>query len=331
MPTASALQIPPPANWQDFEQLCCELWKRIWTDPDTQMHGRRGQSQHGVDVFGRPQTACSWAGVQCKGKDNYAAKVLTDAEVRKEVANAERFMPAISQFTVATTGPKDATIELLARNITTERQKDGKFSVAIRAWEDILLLLNGHDDLIERYCSVQSSAARIAQVLGPRFDEISERISATLHAPLKQLSASALAIRQKFGDGTSLGREMQFQYDGFLAVARSLRLAYPQVTISELPWPNNILVLEFADGISLRVHVLARFQTNASDVDMMARFIQQAKSGGVLAQELVVFVTGNGSFRLLREYFQRFPRYGTPVAIATMNPNAIINEWLYLP
>ncbi|MBM4067768.1 MAG: hypothetical protein FJ271_02315 [Planctomycetes bacterium] len=330
MPAASALQIPPPANWQDFEQLCCELWKRIWADPETQMHGRRGQAQHGVDVYGRPQPDRQFAGVQCKGKDNFAAKVLTEAEVRGEVTKAQQFTPSLFQFTIATTGPKDTAIELLARNLTTEHEKEGKFSVSVKAWDDILLLLNGHDDLIERYCNVQTSAARIAQVLGPRFDEINERISATLKAQAQPLP-SALGIRQKLDDGTTAGREMQFQYDGFLAVARSLRLAYPQVPISELPWPNNILVLEFADGISLRVHVLARFQTAATDVDMMARFIQQTKSGGVLAQELVVFVTGDSSFRHLSDYFQKFPRYGTPVAIATMNSNATIKEWLYLP
>gem|GEM_PF-4034635 len=295
------------------------------------MHGRGGQAQQGVDVFGRPHPERYWAGVQCKGKDNYAAKVLTENEVRGEVAKAEHFIPALSQFTIATTGPKDAAIERLARTLTTERQKDGKFSVTVNAWEDILLLLNNHDDLVERYCSVQTSAARLAQLLAPRFDEIHERISATLHTPVTQPSPSILGIRQKFDDGTTLGREMQFQYDGFLAVARSLCLAYPQMTISELPWPNNILLLEFADGISLRVHVLARFQANASDVDMMARFIQQTKSGGVLTQELVVFVTSDSCFCHLRDYFQRFPRYGSPVAIATLNPNTTIKEWLYLP
>lgn len=331
MPTASALQIPPPANWQDFEQLCCELWKRVWADPDAQMHGRRGQAQHGVDVFGRPKPERNWAGIQCKGKDNYTAKVVTEAEVRGEVSKAEAFTPSISEYTIATTGPKDAAIEQLARTLTTERQKDGKFSVTVKAWEDILLLLNGHDDLIERYGSVQSSASRIAQVLGPRLDEISEKISATLRTPQNQPSSSALGIRQKLDDGTTFGREMQFQYDGFLAVARSLRLAYPQVTISELPWPNNVLILEFADGINLRVHVLARFQATTSEVDMMARFIQQTKGSGVLTQELVVFVTGDGSFNHLRDYFQRFPRYGTPVAIATLNSNATIKEWHYLP
>jgi len=114
MPAASALQIPPPATWQDFESLCCELWRRIWKDPNTQKNGRSGQEQHGVDVYGRPNEGSPWAGVQCNGKDNYADKKVTENELRTEVENAKSFRPALSQFILATTGPKDATVEQLA-------------------------------------------------------------------------------------------------------------------------------------------------------------------------------------------------------------------------
>jgi hypothetical protein len=90
-------------------------------------------------------------------------------------------------------------------------------------------------------------------------------------------------------------------------------------------------MLEFPDGISLRVHVLARFHTAATDVEVMTRFIEHIKSGGILTQELIVFVTGEGSFRHLKEYFQRFPRYGTPVAIATLTTTATIKDWHFVP
>lgn len=67
MPLFNALQIPPPANWQDFETLCCDLWRRIWNDPNTQKNGRQGQPQHGVDIYGRPGEGHEWAGVQYMG------------------------------------------------------------------------------------------------------------------------------------------------------------------------------------------------------------------------------------------------------------------------
>ncbi len=48
MPTLSRTHLPPPQNWQDFEELCCDLWGRIWGDGDAQRNGRQGQAQHGV-------------------------------------------------------------------------------------------------------------------------------------------------------------------------------------------------------------------------------------------------------------------------------------------
>ena len=53
MSNFSNLQIPPPANWQDFKTLCCDLWRAIWKDPNTQKNGRQGQQQNGVNIYGR--------------------------------------------------------------------------------------------------------------------------------------------------------------------------------------------------------------------------------------------------------------------------------------
>ena len=54
--------LPPPRDWQVFEDLCCKLWRRLWNDPNAQKHGRAGQKQHGVDVFGQPDGGPHWEG-----------------------------------------------------------------------------------------------------------------------------------------------------------------------------------------------------------------------------------------------------------------------------
>lgn len=152
MPTFSSVQIPPPANWQDFEQLCCDLWRAIWNDPNTRRHGRQGQPQCGVDVFGRPDQKDKYAGVQCKGKDNYTNKRLTKREVKAEVEKAKSFKPALSEFIIATTGPKDAKIEELARVITQEHLEEGLFSVDIWFWrDDIQTQLADYPNLVAKY------------------------------------------------------------------------------------------------------------------------------------------------------------------------------------
>ena len=85
-------QVAPPKSWEKFEDLTRSLFAAIWCAPLTQKHGRSGQAQHGVDIFGTPADAPGRTfGVQCKGKDgNYGAKA-TIVEFDAELAKAERF------------------------------------------------------------------------------------------------------------------------------------------------------------------------------------------------------------------------------------------------
>ncbi len=151
MPDFWTRQIDPPANWQDFESLCCDLWREIWNDPNTQKNGRTGQLQCGVDIFGRPDLKNRWAGIQCKGKNQSLGKKLTKDELKQEVEKAKSFDPELSEYIVATTSPKDVEIEQLARIITDEHLQNGMFSVTVCGWEDILLFLGDYPDIISKH------------------------------------------------------------------------------------------------------------------------------------------------------------------------------------
>lgn len=50
MSNLSSSELKKPTKWEDFERCCCELFKCILDDPNTQMNGRSGQAQKGVDV-----------------------------------------------------------------------------------------------------------------------------------------------------------------------------------------------------------------------------------------------------------------------------------------
>lgn len=170
MSPAKTLQLPPPSNWPDFEELCWELWKEIWQDPGTSRNGRPGQAQQGVDISGRPKNGKKWAGVQCKGKDNYADKFLTVKELREEVQKALTFKPKLSEFIVATSGPKDATVEKEARLITAKHRKQKFFSVSVFGWQDIVDRLAEHPDVLARnfpevYGTVAETAAKVDETL----------------------------------------------------------------------------------------------------------------------------------------------------------------------
>ena len=146
-----SLQLPPPDNWQDFEKLCWDLWKEIWRDPNTQRHGRQGQAQHGVDVYGRPDRGRVFAGVQCKGKDSYADKTATVTELLDEVEKAKGFEPPLSEFLFVTSGPKDAQVEEEARKLTAKHAEQGLFAVVAFGWRDVVERLETYPDVLERY------------------------------------------------------------------------------------------------------------------------------------------------------------------------------------
>ncbi len=126
-----------PSHWQDFELLCWSLWKTIWDDPATYIHGRTGQPQNGIDIYGQPDKGNTWAGVQCKGKENFTKKQLSESELIAEVDKAKKFKPALSEFIIATTAPRDEKIQEVARKITALHKSAGLFPVSVCAWNDI--------------------------------------------------------------------------------------------------------------------------------------------------------------------------------------------------
>ncbi len=68
-----------------------------------------------------------------------------------EVEKAKSFRPELSEFIIATSGPKDARIEQLARKITAMHLREGLFSVNIFGWEDIVARLDDFPALIDKH------------------------------------------------------------------------------------------------------------------------------------------------------------------------------------
>ncbi len=147
------LQLEPPANWQDFEDLCLALWRRVWNDPNAQKHGRSGQRQAGVDISGRPNDREQWAGIQCK----VVYGMMTVRHIREEVEKAYFFQPQLSHFIIATTARRDATDKAAARAYSEELLRAGHFSVNVVCWDDIVELLYEHPDVISVFYPISRS------------------------------------------------------------------------------------------------------------------------------------------------------------------------------
>ena len=150
MPTYANLTLTPPKYWEEFEDMLHDLFRAEWKDPNAQKHGRSGQSQNGVDVYGQPDQKDKWSGVQAKKKDQLAASTVTAKELESEVNKAIKFKPKLSEFILTTTGKRDKNIQEKARLLTEAHQKEGLFRVHVYSWEDIEDLLHTHLDVCKR-------------------------------------------------------------------------------------------------------------------------------------------------------------------------------------
>ncbi|MES2618116.1 MAG: hypothetical protein V4613_09560 [Bacteroidota bacterium] len=176
----------PPSNWQDFEKLCKQLWGEIWKCPEIVRHGRAGQVQHGVDVYGIPTGENEYYGIQCKGKDENLKSQFSKDEVISEVEKAKKFSPPLKKYYLATTAPKDTKIEEYVRNINLENKKAGLFEVYLFSWEDIVDLIDANKETHDLYLNSQNYKTNKNAIvtfrnnlneitLSPRFEKIERR------------------------------------------------------------------------------------------------------------------------------------------------------------
>lgn len=160
-------QLPPLADDADFDRLCRDLFRHHWPVEGDQLNGRSGQRQHGVDFYGQDPQG-HWRGGQSKSRNSLTAP-LGEAEVREEVRKALAFTPALHEYVIATSGPRDARLQQVAREITDahRRRRPRRFSVKIYFWDDLLELLHQYPEVRAAYYGQLSDvdvAAMIAQL-----------------------------------------------------------------------------------------------------------------------------------------------------------------------
>ena len=150
MSSISDSQLPPPRDWSAFEEMCADLFEREWNYRHTVRHGRQGQRQNGVDIYGRPDGS-GHGGVQCKGKRLWPPTELTTTEIDKEVSEALNFRPRLTEFVFATTALNDVSVQEHARIISEAHEKKGLFSVHVYGWEELVRRITRHSDLIRKH------------------------------------------------------------------------------------------------------------------------------------------------------------------------------------
>ncbi len=143
------MQVPPPADWQAFERHLYDLYQAEWgASASVQMHGRTGQPQCGVDVYGQPH-GNRYCGIQCKRHDAALNAAVTESELTGEIVKARGFKPKLARFILATTAPRDVKIQAVVRRLNERKRKP--FSVEVLFWDDVLALYGKHPAVFRRH------------------------------------------------------------------------------------------------------------------------------------------------------------------------------------
>lgn len=143
--------LPAPKRWQELESLAFDVYSRLWQTTDSELHGRTGQPQAGVDVYGTNRVEKQFTGIQCKVKDTDYGGALTEDELRNEVAKALTFQPPLDVFIVLTTAPNDVAIQKIAREISADHSRKGLFEVRVTGWDTFRHRIADHQDLLLKY------------------------------------------------------------------------------------------------------------------------------------------------------------------------------------
>lgn len=200
-------QLTPISDWQKFERFCRDLWASIWENEELQRHGRTGQAQAGVDIFGEiKREKGNLGGIQCKRKDAFADDVLTVEELQKIVKDAKKFLPGLSHFIVAYTGRSDAKLQEEARKITEKNISKGLFTVKVFSWDDISDIVGRYPALVEAYGLIATS---------PNLKLIRD---------IKNNSESLLEVQaQNFEETKVISREIKVINQGFGRMAEQIQ------------------------------------------------------------------------------------------------------------
>ena len=146
MPTYASSKLPPPRDWNEFEDIVCDAAKNKWKNPNITRYGRTGQRQNGIDIVGQPSYLNNrFAGIQCKNTE------VDLISINKAITEAESFDPPIDEFIIALTSKRDTSLQSTVMRLSQERKENGKFSVFIWFWEDIELELSSNSELMEKH------------------------------------------------------------------------------------------------------------------------------------------------------------------------------------
>jgi hypothetical protein len=153
MPLNNRIILPILSDSADFERLVRDLCAKEWSDDNTEMFGRSGQKQFGVDIYGQPfgiDGKCR--GAQCKLRTKQGASDrLSRKEIEYEVKEARNFPHPLDILIIVTSYSRDTNTQILIDEISKREIDAGYFAVKIWFWEDVQERLSSYTELCIKY------------------------------------------------------------------------------------------------------------------------------------------------------------------------------------
>ncbi|HIH8982824.1 TPA: hypothetical protein ACYUTL_002563 [Serratia marcescens] len=146
MVTYNSMWLAPPKSWDEFEDMCKSSFQLRWSNPNLNRHGRSGQKQDGVDVYGADSFG-HFVGIQCKNTVSGISRAIIDDELLK----AEKFNPKITALYIATTAPRDVNIQSYVRTLNDARRLNSLFPVDVAFWDDVSFDLRKDPSVLRMY------------------------------------------------------------------------------------------------------------------------------------------------------------------------------------
>ena len=155
-----------PLDSDEFEDMARDICALEWGDPDTKRYGRSGQTQYGVDIFGKVSTSSKYRAVQCKLRST--DKALSNKDITDEV-DASRAWPShmgeLEQLIIATDHPYDTHVQKYVTTLNDREIKYRNMKVSVWFWKDIWerlitqprLLLKYYHDHIRQFTNVETA------------------------------------------------------------------------------------------------------------------------------------------------------------------------------
>jgi hypothetical protein len=140
----------PPRYWEQFKELCADVFQSQFGDPALVRHGRGGQPEHGIDILARNGVVYP-IGLQCKKKSQWPVRKLTKADVTAAIDEASKFDPALKEFYILTTAPDDAALQAHVAALNQKREAEGLFRVVVLGWGEIVRRATRDSDVAAKH------------------------------------------------------------------------------------------------------------------------------------------------------------------------------------